>query len=90
MPSTRISVPSQGETEVKVTYSLYRQGSPAGQSSVRFQLNNGRLQALDPIPPALSGTTPGAQLRTARPRRRASDPPIVVIGRSQPRGKAGP
>ncbi len=59
VPSTRISIPTQGETEVTVAYALFRQGSPAGQSSVRFQLNNGRLQALDPIPPALSGTTPG-------------------------------
>lgn len=58
VPSARISVASQGETEVTILYSLYRQGSPAGQSSVRFQLNNGRLQALDPIPPALSSTAP--------------------------------
>jgi len=58
VPSTSISIASQGETEVTVAYALFRQGSPAGQSTVRFQLNNGRLQALDPIPPALSSTAP--------------------------------
>ncbi len=58
VPSTSISIRSQGETEVTVAYQLFRQGSPTGQSTVRFQLNNGRLQALDPIPPALSSTAP--------------------------------
>ena len=56
IPSARIAVAAQGETEVTIAYTLYRQGSQAGQASVRFQLNNGRLQALDPIPPAASST----------------------------------
>jgi hypothetical protein len=55
-PSATVSVVSQGETEVTLSYPLYRRGDPlsGGQAQVRFQLNNGKLTPLDPIPPASS------------------------------------
>ena len=58
-PSAAIKVLSQSDTEVTLAYPLYRAHDPlccpgAGQATVRFQLNNGRLVALDPIPPASS------------------------------------
>ncbi len=58
-PSATVSVVSQGETEVTLSYPLYRRGDPlsdpsGGQALVRFQLNNGKLTPLDPIPPASS------------------------------------
>ena len=61
--SAKVKVVSQGDTEATVAYPLYRPNDPlccpgAGQAQVRFQLNNGRLQALDPIPPANSKTRP--------------------------------
>jgi LppP/LprE lipoprotein len=49
-PSASIHVVSQGDTEVTLAYSL----SSARQATVRFQLNNGKLTPLDPIPPASS------------------------------------
>jgi hypothetical protein len=49
-PSAQIHVVSQGDTEVTLAYSL----SSGGQATVRFQLNNGKLAALDPIPSANS------------------------------------
>ena len=60
-PSGMLQVVAQSDTEVTLAYSLYRPGdSPCcpggGQARVRFQLNNGRLVALDPIPPVSSGT----------------------------------
>ncbi len=60
-PSAVVSVISQGDTEVTLGYSLYRPGEapsgPAGgQATVRFALNDGKLAALDPIPPANSST----------------------------------
>lgn len=62
-PSATISVLSQGDTEVTLGYALYRKGdamaSPSGgQATVRFQLNNGKLAPLDPIPPTDSATAP--------------------------------
>jgi LppP/LprE lipoprotein len=59
-PSAQVSVVSQSDTEVTLAYSLYRPGDPlccpgGGQARVRFQLNNGRLEPLDPIPPVNSG-----------------------------------
>jgi hypothetical protein len=52
-PSASIHVVSQGDTEVTLAYAL--PGSPgAGQATVRFQLNNGKLVALSSIPPANS------------------------------------
>jgi hypothetical protein len=54
-PSARLRVLSQGDTEVTLGYPLYRKSDPlccpgGGQATVHFQLNNGRLTALDPIP----------------------------------------
>ncbi len=53
---------SQSDTEVTLAYPLYRQGdsmsSPSGgQAQVRFQLDNGKLVALQAIPSA-SATAP--------------------------------
>jgi hypothetical protein len=56
-PSATLRVVFQGDTEVTLAYPLYRKNDPlccpgGGQATVRFQLNNGRLTPLDPIPPA--------------------------------------
>lgn len=57
-PSGSVRVVSQGETSVTLSYGLYSSGEslccPGSQATVRFQLDNGQLQALDPIPPAHS------------------------------------
>jgi hypothetical protein len=60
-PSAKLRVASQSDTEVTLAYPLYRKNDPlccpgGGTASVRFQLNNGRLTALDPIPPAQSSS----------------------------------
>jgi hypothetical protein len=60
-PSATVKVVTQSDTEVTLAYPLYKPGDPlsrpsGGESTVRFQLNNGRLVALDPIPPANSST----------------------------------
>ncbi len=60
-PSATVSVVSQSDTEVTLAYPLYRKGDELGSPSggvarVRFQLNNGQLAPLDPIPPASSTT----------------------------------
>lgn len=60
-PSASVKVVGQSDTEVTLAYSLYKPGDPlccasAGQATVRFQLNNGRLVPLNPIPPASSQT----------------------------------
>jgi hypothetical protein len=60
-PSAGIKLISQGDTEATLAYRLYRPGDPlccarGGEATVRFQLNNGRLVPLDPIPPANSST----------------------------------
>jgi hypothetical protein len=59
--SASVKVVSQADTEVTLAYPLYRPNDPlccpgGGQATVRFQLNNGRLTALDPIPPASSSS----------------------------------
>jgi len=56
-PSAKLKVVSQGDTEVAIAYPLYRRNDPlccpgGGQRVVHFALDNGKLQALDPIPPA--------------------------------------
>ena len=56
-PSAKLAVVSQGDTEIAIAYPLYRRNDPlccpgGGQRVVHFALNNGKLQALDPIPPA--------------------------------------
>ena len=58
-PSASVKVVSQSDTEVTIAYPLYRHSDPlccpgGGQATVHFVLDNGRLQALDPIPPASS------------------------------------
>jgi hypothetical protein len=58
-PSATLRVVSQGDTEVTLAYPLYRSNDPlccpgGGQTHVHFQLNNGKLTALDPIPPLRS------------------------------------
>jgi hypothetical protein len=59
-PSASVKVLSQSDTEVTLSYPLYRAGaplaSPTGQATVHFQLDNGKLTALDPIPPASSAS----------------------------------
>ncbi len=60
-PSATVKVLAQSDTEVTLGYPLYRKGDPlanpsGGQATVRFQLNNGKLTALDRIPPANSAT----------------------------------
>ena len=62
-PSASVKVVSQNDTEVALAYALYRPGDPlsspsGGQAVVRFQLNDGKLTALDPIPPASSASAP--------------------------------
>jgi hypothetical protein len=60
-PSAQLSVTSQSDTEVVLAYQLYKPGNPlccpaGGQAKVRFQLNDGQLTPLDPIPPVNSST----------------------------------
>ena len=60
-PSAKLRVVSQNDTEVAIAYPLYRSTDPlccpgGGQRVVHFALNNGKLTALDPIPPANSKT----------------------------------
>jgi hypothetical protein len=60
-PSAQVQVVSQSDTEVTLAYSLYRSSNPlccpgGGQAKVRFQLNNGQLTPLDPLPPVSSST----------------------------------
>ena len=62
-PSAALKVVSQSDTEVVLAYQLYRHGDPlccpgGGQAVVHFQLDNGKLAALDPIPPTSSSSGP--------------------------------
>jgi LppP/LprE lipoprotein len=55
-PSATLRVVSQSDTEVTLAYPLYRKADPlccpgGGQATVHFQLNNGKLAALERIPP---------------------------------------
>ncbi len=57
--SATVTLVSQGDTQVTLSYPLYRSGDPnccaaGGRATVRFQLDNGRLTALDSIPPVNS------------------------------------
>ena len=59
--SGTLSVVSQGDTEVTLAYPLYSSRDSVccpsgGQARVSFQLNNGKLVALDAIPPTRSST----------------------------------
>lgn len=56
-PSAKLKVVAQSDTEVAIAYPLYRRNDPlccpsGGQRVVHFSLDSGKLQALDPIPPA--------------------------------------
>jgi hypothetical protein len=58
-PSASVRVVGQSDTEVTLAYALYRPGDheccpSGGTATVHFQLNNGQLVALEPIPPASS------------------------------------
>jgi hypothetical protein len=58
-PSATLRVTGESDTQVTLAYPLYRKSDPlccpsGGQATVRFQLDNGRLTPLDPIPPANS------------------------------------
>ncbi len=58
-PSASVRVVGQSDTEVTLAYPLYRSHDPlccpsGGRATVRFQLNDGRLVPLQPIPPASS------------------------------------
>lgn len=60
-PSASVKVVDQSDTEVTLGYPLYKAHDPlccpaGGEAKVRFQLNNGHLVALDPIPPVSSQT----------------------------------
>ncbi len=60
-PSATLRVVSQSDTEVAIAYPLYHSSDPlccpgGGTRVVHFALNNGKLTALDPIPPANSNT----------------------------------
>jgi hypothetical protein len=55
-PSSSVKVVGQSDTEVTLAYPVYKAGDPlskpSGEKTVRFQLNNGHLVALGPIPAA--------------------------------------
>lgn len=60
-PSASVRVVAQSDTEVALAYPLYRAHDPlccpaGGQATVHFQLNNGRLVPLQPIPPVSSAS----------------------------------
>jgi hypothetical protein len=60
-PSAIVKVIAQSDTEITLAYPLYRKSDPlsspsGGQATVHFQLNDGKLAALEPIPPANSST----------------------------------
>jgi len=62
LPSATVKVIGQADTEVTLGYPLYRKGDAlanprGGEAHVTFQLNNGKLVALDKIPPAASNTS---------------------------------
>jgi hypothetical protein len=60
-PSASLRVLGQSDTEVTLAYALYRPHDSlccpsGGQATVHFQLNNGKLVPLNPIPPVASAT----------------------------------
>ena len=59
----------QSDTEVTLAYPVYKTGDPlskpSGEKTVRFQLNNGRLLALEPIPAASVATADKRLRRSA-------------------------
>jgi hypothetical protein len=62
-PSATVKVVSQNDTEAVVSYALYRPNDPlsspsGGHAQVHFQLDNGKLMALETIPPVRSQSQP--------------------------------
>ena len=63
LPSAKVKVLAQGDTEVTLGYPLYRRGDPlsspsGGEAHVTFQLNNGKLVALQsPLATAVAANT---------------------------------
>ncbi len=60
-PSAKLRVVSQNDTEVAIAYPLYRKSDPlccpgGGTRVVHFALNNGKLTAVETIPPANSSS----------------------------------
>lgn len=60
-PSATVKVVSQSATEVALAYPLYKPGDPlsspsGGTTTVRFQLDNGKLTPVGTIPPASSAS----------------------------------
>lgn len=60
-PSATLRVSGQSDTEVTLAYPLYRKNDAlccpgGGTAHVHFQLNNGKLVPLDPIPPETSSS----------------------------------
>jgi hypothetical protein len=56
-PSGQVQVVGQSDTEVTLSYALYRHGDPlccpsGGRAQVHYALDNGKLAPLDPIPSA--------------------------------------
>ncbi len=65
-PSAQIQVVGQGDTDVTLAYSLYRAHDSlccpsGGRATVRYQLDNGRLVPLDPIPSASASAAASRQ-----------------------------
>ncbi len=60
LPSATVKLIGQADTEVTLGYPLYGKddalANPSGEARVTFQLNNGKLVALQKIPPAASNT----------------------------------
>lgn len=54
--STQVAVVAQHEGSITLRYTLYGQGKPTGSATVTFDLENGSLQAQQPIPPAAQRT----------------------------------
>jgi hypothetical protein len=65
-PSASLRVVAQSDTEVVLAYALYRAHDPlccpsGGQATVHFQLDDGQLVPLQPIPPVSSAAGLGRQ-----------------------------
>jgi hypothetical protein len=59
-PSAKLRVVSQSDTQVTLAYPLYRAHDAlccpsGGEARVTFELDNGKLTPLEPIPPSSSG-----------------------------------
>ncbi|MHB1537434.1 MAG: LppP/LprE family lipoprotein [Solirubrobacteraceae bacterium] len=62
-PSAAIELVSESDTEVVLAYGLFDStGASVGKAEVHFQLDNGKLEALDPIPPTHPSARSGGRL----------------------------